>query len=111
MERGRGGNVVQDFGCRDGGTEEMSEKWKVEESGTWYYVKDDDDRLIHFSTEKTEVGRKIAHLVAAAPEMLELLKVCRKGIRAIMEDDRFGDYWDLFDELGRVIAMAEGEEQ
>ena len=50
-------------------------------------------------------------LIAAAPEMLELLKVCRETIGTIMEAGHFGDYWDLFNEMGRVIAMAEGDEK
>lgn len=89
----------------------MSEKWKIKESGAWYHVEDGEGGLVYISAGKSEPERKTAHLIAAAPEMLELLKVCRKGIIAIMEDDRFGDYWGLRGELDRVIALAEGDEK
>ncbi len=89
----------------------MSEKWYVDENELYIWVVMANGDRTFREIKNTPGSRRNAHLIAAAPEMLELLKVCRKGIRAIMEDDRFGDYWGLCEAMDRVIALAEGDEK
>ncbi len=87
----------------------MSEKWKVEESILRYHVEDDKGEIVYISEGKSEPELRTVHLIAAAPEMLELLRLSRSNVSTLVEAHICEECDGWLAELKRVITLAEGE--
>lgn len=95
----------------------MSEKWKVTPSRLFQNdlaVKtvETDSFVCAVCAElcgndPSEVSRR-AHLIAASPEMLALLKTSRRNLSSIIAACNCNTYDPWLAEMDRVIALAEG---
>ena len=88
----------------------MSEKWKVNSGITVPYiqVRDEKDDVVWDGNLSSERDAKIANIIAAAPEMLALLKTSRANVIGIIAACNCTTYEVWLGELDRVIALAEG---
>ena len=88
----------------------MSEKWKVKSGITVPYiqVRDEKDDVVWDGNLSSERDAKIANIIAAAPEMLALLKTSRRNLSSIIAACNCNTYDPWLAEMDRVIALAEG---
>ena len=96
----------------------MSEKWKINQFSTHREpsIEDESSRvtICNVSLNGTrgseeELNRR-ANLIAAAPEMLALLKTSRRNLSSIIAACNCNTYDPWLAEMDRVIALAEGGE-
>ncbi len=78
---------------------------KTEKSGEIFIASDGEERYIAqlFYTGHPESIKEDAHLIAAAPDLLEALKLCR--VRVFMAD---GSENEAYQKAFQAIAKAEG---
>ena len=87
----------------------MSEKWHVQKEEFWSYIVDQSGNyIVAAAVHNPACGEKELNLIAAASEMLALLKTSRRNLSSIIAACNCNTYDPWLGEMDRVIALAEG---
>lgn len=86
-------------------------KWKFSENTKFVSVVNDCDEEVYLQEKIIPNAREEALLIAAAPEMLALLKTSRRNLSSIIAACNCNTYDPWLGEMDRVIALAEGGEK